>query len=1147
MRCASCQSDCVPDAQGLCPACSRAQAETPACPACGFDNPDGFRFCGQCGKPLTTRGISSDTPEDAVRTDVRPVVSADVPVVTQIDAERRQLTILFCDLVGSTRLSHHMDAEDYHALLMAYRSTCLQSIEHYGGSEVRHIGDGTQAYFGYPRAQEDAAERAVLTALAMIDGVGRLGQSTRWRDSGLAVRIGIGSGTVITDRQSNPDGAGMNLTEALGETPNLAARIQNVAPVNSVVIGPLTRQLLGNLFTLTDRGEHNFKGIDHPVRVWQVMGAAAMDRFEATRSSSAALVNRAEELPRLLDCWDDAKRGHGRVVVLSGEGGIGKSRIARALRDRIAHEEPLSSLFLHCSPIYDNTALYPIVALIQERAGLNDTDSPGTKRTKLGRLFARSDASTRQLLPLLIALLDIQEDPEQVARLDWRELREQLNQSLIRHVQELSRRQSLLIVFEDLQWIDPSTRELLERTVESIGECRVMILAICRPEVLLPWFKRNHVTVLPLERFKPDHTQALASRIADDRQLPAEVITQIIETTGGVPLFVEEVVKTLLTSGQLRIEGNTCVLDGPLLLPAIPPTLADSLMARLDQLGSNRRFAQLGAVIGRDFTLELLASVAAEPENTVADSLESLVGAGILGRHGTGAQTVFAFSHALMREAALSSMLRSQRQRMHAAVAESLETRFPSVGQSNPELLAHHHDEADNVDQAIDYWLLAGQRSSRRSETLEAISHLRSGLALIPRDDQGESTLARHLQLLIALGPALITHIGPGADEVRESYRQALLLCERLPESAAHFAAFWGSWRIARNFVDKRATAHTLLALATRLNEPGLILEAHHALWATRFVLGEQALSLEHVEQGLALYRDGDYHDHAATYGGHDAQVCGEGEAALVLWLTGHPHRACRRIEIALSLANRLEHVGSQAHAADYALMFHFYRRDVLSVQRHANEQLELANRHHLGDYEARAHVFLGWALALQGERTSGLLALRKGMLAQQSSGTTEDFPIFFSMQAEILLHEGRPAEAWAVLTEASDYAAEQQVKLWDAEILRLQAIASLMSNTPPVPDQQVTDLLSTALQIARTQEACMLEYKVIETTLALPDTAKGGQINTSAYKPFDLATLDDSMQDVLTGEVLADLQDHRMQSALERLGPPAGQFSPVT
>lgn len=1112
MRCAHCQTGCVPNAQGLCPACSELQIDAPACRACGFDNPVGFRFCGQCGESLAAADV--------------------VP----IDAERRQLTILFCDLVGSTRLSHNMDPEDYHALLMAYRTTCMQSINQYGGSEVRHIGDGTQAYFGYPRAQEDAAERAVLTALAMIDGVARLGRSPQWIDAGLAVRIGIGSGTVITDRQSNPDGERMKLTEALGETPNLAARIQNVAPVNSVVIGPLTRQLLGNLFVLTDRGEQSFKGIDQPVRVWQVTGPASLDRFEATRSSTAALVNRDSEIPQLLRCWDDARRGQGRVVVLSGEGGIGKSRIVSALRDRIALDEHPSTLFLQCSPIYENTALYPIVALIEARAGLHDTDSHRAKRDKVGRLLRHSGTSTERLLPLLTALLDIQDDPEQSARLDWRELREQLNLSLIEHVRRLSRQQALLIVFEDLQWVDPSTRELLERTVDAIADCRVMILAVCRPEVLLPWFRRSHVTVIPLERFRPDHTEALASSVAMGRRLPPDVIAQIIETTGGVPLFVEEVVKTLLASGLLKIVGDVCVLDGPLPLPAIPPTLADSLMARLDQLGSNRRFAQLGAVIGRDFTLELLAKVAAEPEVTVAASLESLVTTGILSRHGAGAQTVFAFSHALMREAALASMLRGQRQRMHAAVAHSLETDFPSIGLSNPELLAHHHGEAAHTDQAVDYWLFAGQRSSRRSETLEAINHLRSGLSLIPPEDRGESMLTRRLQLLIALGPALITHIGPGADEVGDTYRQALALCERLPESAAHFAAHWGWWRIARNFVDKRATAHTLLALAERLNEPGLILEAHHALWATRFVLGEQALSLEHVEQGLALYRDGDYHDHAATYGGHDAQVCGEGEAALVLWLTGHPGESRRRIEVALSLADRLEHVGSQAHAIDYALMLDFYRCDVASVRRHANEQLALATRHHLGDYEARAHVFLGWALALQGERDSGLLALRKGMLAQQSSGTTEDFPIFFSMQADIHLHEGRPAEAKAMLTEASDYANEQQVKLWDAEILRLQAIAFVMSAPNLEYDTQATESLWTALRIARNQDARMLEYKVIETTLALFGTAATGRVDGPTREPFDLAILDRSMRSVLDGERPADLASDRSRSAVEQL-----------
>jgi len=1039
---------------------------------------------------------------------------------TSVAAERRQLTILFCDLVGSTRLSHRLDPEEYHTLLMRYRAICVRFIEHYGGSEIRHVGDGTQAYFGYPRAMEDAAERAVLTALAIVEAIGRQAGTPRAARAELAVRIGIGSGPVITDPRSAPDGAGNRVTEALGETPNLAARIQSVAPVNGVVVGPLTRELIGNLFTLIDRGEQDFKGIDRPVRVWQVAGIAAMDRFEATRPTRAALVNREREMSALLGGWEAAQAGRGTALVLLGEGGIGKSRLVRELQDRIVRQALPSSVFLQCSPIHRNTALYPVIVAFESRAGLRPGDSAADKLAKLWRLLERSSVSGDRLVPLIAALLDIEGASERSEPpVDWRELRERLVVALVEHVRRLAERRPLLIVIEDLQWIDPSTSELLERAVRAIADCRVMIVGVGRTGVLLPWFGLGHVETIPLERFSPGDTTRLAGLIAGGRALPSEVVHEIVDKSGGVPLFVEEIVKSLMSGGLLRTEGDTCVLDEPLPPLAIPPTLTDLLMARLDRLGEARRHVQIGAVIGREFTLELLASVSAEAPEPVAASLESLVLAGILDRWLAATGAVYSFSHALMREVALGSMLRSQRQRLHATVARVLETRFAPIGRANPEVLARHYSDAALAPQAIDHWLLAGARASARSETLEAIGHFRSGLALIPLDDPEAATGVRHLDLLIALAPALITHIGPGAEEVRETYRRALALCERLPESAAHFAAYWGWWRISRNFDDKRDAANTLLALAERLGDPGLALEAHHALWATSFVLGEQSASLEYVRQGLALYADGDYRDHASIYGGHDAQVCGEGEAALVLWLTGNAREAGRRIDRALSLAERLEHVGSRAHALDYALMLHVYRGDVETVRRYAESQLALAADNHLGDYEVRARVFLGWALGLAGEREGALQSIRKGVHAQRDSGTTEDFPIFFAMQAEVHLRHAQTEEAEAMLIEASDYAAEQHVRVWDAEIHRLRAVVELQVGRRRTA--AAAEHLRQALAIASRQGARMLSYKTVETIHWAFDGAVDGAVDGVAGRDAipDPSTLDRAMRDVLRGD----------------------------
>ena len=1161
MRCTHCQSDCVADARGRCPVCGEACRPEPVCGECDFVNPAGFRFCGQCGSALADPDASGaggrgsrerSEREDADRAEHgngRRRPASEGALVDPGDrrsarrganlagaedgggpareagdeAERRQLTILFCDLVGSTQLSHRLDPEDYHALLMAYRGGCVRAIEHYGGTEIRHVGDGTQAYFGYPRALEDAAERAVLTALDIVDAVARLARTPRWAGAALAVRVGIGSGPVITDRRSRPDGAGSRVAEALGETPNLAARIQSVAPTNAVVVGPLTRQLLGGLFTLNDLGEQSFKGIDRPVRIWQVIGRAAADRFEATRRPGARLIDRRRELAELIDVSGEARGGRGRVVVLSGDGGIGKSRLVRALHERLEPTQAWTTVALQCSPIYSNSGLYPIVSLVESLAELRLADDATARHERLARLLERAPEASARLMPLLAALLDIHGDAApSAASIDWRELRERLAEVSIELLCELSARRPLLIVVEDLHWIDPSTGELLERVVRAIADCRVMIVAACRPEALLPWFGLGHVRVLAIEPLGGDDVVALASHMAGGRTLPREVRGEIIEKAGGVPLFVEEIVKTLMTSGLLEVAGGRCVLDGPLPPLAIPPTLTDSLMARLDQLGPERRFVQLGAVIGRDFTARLLAWVADEPPEAVETALGSLVASGVLGSRDESGQRHYTFNHALMRDAALESMLRSQRQRTHAVVARVLAERFPSLVQANPELLARHYTEGALLPEAIDHWLLAGRRASARSETLEAIAHLRRGLSLVPTDAPDEAMDTRRLALLIALGPALITHIGPGAEEVRDTYRDALALCERLPESAMHFAAHWGWWRISRNFGDKRDTADELLRVAERLGVPGLALEAHHASWATRFVLGEQSASLAHIDEGLALYAGGDYRHHASIYGGHDARVCAEGEAALALWLTGDARGGLERIGRAERLAERLEHVGSLAHAGDYALMFHGYRRDIEAVRDRARAQIELASAHRFDDYEMRALVFLGWALGLQGERDAGLVAIRKGMLAQRSSGTTEDFPIFFAMQAEVHLRYGQGTEAEAMLLEASDYAAERQVRLWDAEIHRLRAVVELGREGPAARERAVARLRE-ALEIARRQEAIMLEYKAAETvrwafggTVARDGGTDGGESGASATDP---ASLERAMLAGLRGE----------------------------
>ena len=710
------------------------------------------------------------------------------PATPAPQAERRQLTVLFVDLVGSTALAARLDPEDMGAVMRAYHGACAETVERWGGHVAKYMGDGVLAYFGWPQAHEDDAERAVraglelVAAVSTLDATGLAVGGGRAKGQPLAARIGIATGLVMVGELIG-EGSAKEQT-VIGETPNLAARLQALAAPGSVVIGQATRKLVGALFELVDLGPRRLKGFTTPIAVWQVAGEGrAEGRFEALHGERLTpLVGREHELGILLERWAWARDGDGQVVLLAGEPGIGKSRLTQALYQRLAGES-FVRLRYYCSPYYVNSAFYPIIDQLERAAGFRPEDTAETKLDKVETLFAKPSEDSADLVPLIANLLSI---PTSSAfpPAKWSPTAQKMKtmELLISQLKSLAQQQAILVVFEDAHWIDPTTSEWIGLVIEHIQHLPVLLLMTFRPEYAPPWTSYPHVTSLTLSRLGQRQGAQMVERLTGNKPLPAEVFEQILLKTDGVPLFVEELTKTVLDSGLLSDAGDHFELSGPLPPLAIPATLHDSLMARLDRLASVKEVAQIGAVIGREFSHELLKAVAPLATRQLHDSLTELVASELVFRRGLLPDAVYYFKHALVRDAAYQSLLKISRQQYHQRIAQVLEDRFPRTAETEPEILAQHYSEAGLADEAIDYWHRAGQLAIQRSANVEAVIHCERALELISQIPETAARHERELQIQMTLGPASVAARGFADPAVGRAYARAWELCQRLED-----------------------------------------------------------------------------------------------------------------------------------------------------------------------------------------------------------------------------------------------------------------------------------------------------------------------------------------------------------------------------
>jgi class 3 adenylate cyclase/tetratricopeptide (TPR) repeat protein len=979
--------------------------------------------------------------------------------------ERRHLTVLFCDLVSSTEIAARLDPEEWREVVAGYHRAAAQAITRYGGHVAKYLGDGVMAFFGYPEAHDNDAERAARAGLAILEGVLKLNHGSTGPK--LAARVGIDSGAVVVGAGADKD------TDVFGETPNIAARLQATAKTGTVLITAATHRLLSGLFVVEALGPRALKGITTALEVFQVIRPTGVrGRLGAARGLTP-FVGREDEMLLLLSRWERAREGEGQLALIIGEPGIGKSRLVAEFHDRI-RDTPHIWLESGGEQVFEHTPFHAIIEMLARWLELQDATNIEEQCERLERALAAVSLNGAEIAPLIADLLQLPAGGRYPAlALTAEQKRRRLLAALSGWVLEAARGQPLVMVVEDLHWLDPSTLELLQLLAAQGATVPLMLLYTARPEFRTPWPMRTHHSQLALNRLSSSNVREMVALVAARHALASDSVEAVVERAVGVPLFVEELTRAVLENDSAQGSGRE-----------IPATLHDSLTARLDRLGAAKEIIQIGAVIGGEFSYGLLHAVHPIPDEELQSALYSVTDADLVYIRGIPPYAVYQFKHALIRDAAYEALLRSRRKELHARIAEVLVGQFPT---SAPELLAHHYTEAGSIELAIPYWQQAGQRALQRSAHAEAAGHLTKGLELLKTLPQTQERTEQELVLQTALGPALMVTTGYTSAEVEQTYTRALELCRQIRRTPQLFSVLRGLWELYEmrgELQTARELAEQLLTLGQNDQDPALLVIAHDVMGDTLFMLGEFIPARKHLEQGIALYDFQQHRSLAFLHGGYDPGIACLCHLAHAIGHLGYPDQAVKRSQEALTLAQELAHPFSLGMALNFAVWLSQLNREVERAQEQAERLIALATEQEYSFFLAQGIILRGWALSMQEQGEKGIAEMRRGIAAYRAIGT--ELLILHGhslvLLAEVYGKAGHGEEGLTALAEALALIDTTGERWYEAELYRLKGTLTLQSQVQSHEwkVEEAEEYFSKAIEVARRQQAKSLELRTV-------------------------------------------------------------------
>jgi len=1083
MKCGNCGAQLAAGA-AFCTECGTAADAD--CPSCGCANRPHAKFCYNCGVRLAS-----------VAQGAAPSAAPAVPGgELQPAGERRQLTVLFADLAEYTTLSQRLDAEDLHEVVRAYQTVCAEAVARFGGHVAQYLGDGVLAYFGYPRAHEDDAARAVRTGLAIADGVAALRgaaaegaaveppssssgdgpQATArggLRQLDLRVRVGVHTGLVVMSEL----GGARREQLALGETPNVAARLQAIADPNSVVVSAATLRLVHGSFVFDELGPQLLKGLTEPIAAYRILRwSGTRGRLAAASGALTPLVGRGRELELLLERWQQVCDGRGQVVLLSGEGGIGKSRLLAALRERLAGT-PHAWLECQASAYSQNSALHPFIELLRQDLRLDPRRSSEEELERLRGALSGAGLS-EDALPLLAELLSLPVPAgDSSSGLSAHARKRRTLDALLGFLLASGKAAPAVLVVEDLHWLDPTSLELIGLLFERIASAPLLLALTFRPELAVPWNESPPVLRIALARLPQEEVAQIAERVSGGKPLPLEVLREIAGKTDGVPLFVEELTKMLLESGLLREAASRYELSGPLPPLAIPDTLQGSLMARLDRLGAAKQVAQLGAVIGREFPLELLRAISPLDDETLQRSLERLVDTEIVRRAATP-RASYVFRHALLQEAAYQSLLRSARRELHASIARALAAGFAQELEQQPALAAHHLSAAGLNQEAVAYWHRAGQQSMARSAMREAIGYLQRGIADLHELPDSVDVARQDLLLHAAFGTASIAVHGYAAGQTGEAFRQVRALAERVGERRGVGAALFGLWAhflTAAQYERAGEIADELFELGKRGNSTTFLQWAHFCKGVNAYWTGALHTASAELQQAIGLYDPSRHHPGRIGFM-QDMRVSSLSYLALALCALGFAEQSTARAEEAVRLAEQLDHPYSLAFARLQGAFHGFLLRDPNRASVHALPVLSLCEEQDFRQLLGHGHAYAGWAALQEGKPREGSIGIERGLSLLEANGVRMCSSIHLFQLAEAHAAGAMPAQALRAVEHAIAFAEQSGERVFQAELHRLNG--ELLQLAPETPAGAAEVCFHRALEVARAQQAKAWELR---------------------------------------------------------------------